>query len=120
MEECNSYLVVKHNGDIFPCDFFVYKEWKIGNIISDTYEDIRESDKYIKFAKMKTEINDKCKSCKWLNMCHGDCTKFRIFQNRTPQSLSYFCPTWKEFFQYSHSRFKKLAEKVVEYRKNNG
>ncbi len=120
MKECNSYLVIEHNGDVFPCDFFVYKEWTIGNIVSDDYEDIRKSEKYLKFVKMKTEVNDKCRNCKWFNMCYGDCTKFRIFQNRSPKSISYFCPAWKEFFQYSHSRFKKLADQVIEYRKNNG
>ncbi len=120
MERCNSYVVIEHNGDVFSCDFFVYKEWKIGNIIENTFEDIRESKKYLRFANMKAEINERCKTCKWLELCHGDCTKFRIFQNRSPKSLSYFCPTWKEFFQYTNSRFKKLAKKVFEYKKNTG
>ena len=32
-QECNSYLVVEHNGDCYPCDFFVFEEWKIGNLM---------------------------------------------------------------------------------------
>ncbi len=119
MKECNSYLVVEHNGDIFPCDFFVYKEWRIGNIVTDDYEKIRSSDKYREFATLKTKLNDKCLKCKYLSLCYGDCTRFRIFQNNNPKNLSYFCDTWKNFFEYSHSRFKKLAEKVKEYREQN-
>ena len=26
-ETCDSYVVVEYNGDVFPCDFFVEKDW---------------------------------------------------------------------------------------------
>ncbi|MCF7889924.1 SPASM domain-containing protein [Candidatus Bipolaricaulota bacterium] len=29
---CGSYLVVEHNGDIYPCDFFVVEDQKLGNL----------------------------------------------------------------------------------------
>jgi len=31
--ECGGYIVVEHNGDVYPCDFFVKPEWKLGNIL---------------------------------------------------------------------------------------
>jgi len=36
-EACDSYVVVEYNGDVYPCDFFVEKEWKIGNIMVDSW-----------------------------------------------------------------------------------
>ena len=29
---CGDYLVVEHNGDIFPCDFFVKEAWRLRNL----------------------------------------------------------------------------------------
>ncbi len=31
-ETCDSYVVVEYNGDVYPCDFFVEGEWKLGNV----------------------------------------------------------------------------------------
>src|SRR6185312_5598659 len=33
-ESCDSYAVVEYNGDVFPCDFFVEKSWKLGNVMT--------------------------------------------------------------------------------------
>ena len=30
--DCRDYFVVEHNGDIYPCDFYVYPEWRLGNV----------------------------------------------------------------------------------------
>jgi uncharacterized protein len=42
-KRCNSYVVVEHNGDCYPCDFFVDPAWKLGNICEDTLESILSS-----------------------------------------------------------------------------
>jgi uncharacterized protein len=33
-ETCDSDVVVEYNGDIFPCDFFAERNWKLRNILS--------------------------------------------------------------------------------------
>ena len=83
------------------------------------FEEIRNNEKYIKFAKMKRRVNPRCLKCKWYKMCYGDCTRFRVFQDSNPANLSYFCYTWENFFEYTHSRFKKLAQRIKE-RQNMG
>lgn len=32
---CNSYMVVEHNGDIYPCDFYVEPELRLGSVNDD-------------------------------------------------------------------------------------
>jgi uncharacterized protein len=36
-DSCDSYVVVEYNGDIYPCDFFVEKKWKMGNVNVDSW-----------------------------------------------------------------------------------
>jgi uncharacterized protein len=38
--ECGQYFVVEYNGDIYPCDFFVHKDLKIGNINKESWRDL--------------------------------------------------------------------------------
>lgn len=114
--ECSSYLVIEHTGEIFPCDFFVYDEWRLGNILEDDYSEIFASAHYRKFRTMKRQLPKACQKCKYLKLCFGDCTKFRLLQGGQPTSLSYFCKAQKMFFDHTLPRFKKLAREVKRIR----
>ena len=39
-DSCDSYCVVEHNGDVYPCDFFVREEWKLGNVNDTSFDEI--------------------------------------------------------------------------------
>lgn len=52
---CRGHLVVEHNGDIFPCDFFVQKELRLGNIMKQSWKEILASSAYINFGAQKIQ-----------------------------------------------------------------
>jgi uncharacterized protein len=106
---CASYFVVEYNGDIYPCDFFVERSKKLGNITSDTWGDLQGSVKYEKFASQKAEWNHKCRGCSYLRYCSGDCLKQRYYGNRNSGNLSWLCEGWEQFYSGSLSGFEKLA-----------
>ncbi|MHA1291922.1 MAG: anaerobic sulfatase maturase [Promethearchaeota archaeon] len=45
-KKCADYLVVEWNGDIFPCDFFVKNEYKIGNILNENLQNLKKKKRY--------------------------------------------------------------------------
>ena len=49
-ESCDSYAVVEHNGDVYPCDFFVERSWKLGNLHADSWPDIASRARRQQFA----------------------------------------------------------------------
>src|SRR5689334_10066828 len=49
-ETCDSYCVVEYNGDVYPCDFFVEKEWKLGNVTLDSWPEIARRQRRYSFA----------------------------------------------------------------------
>ncbi|MEW3623582.1 SPASM domain-containing protein, partial [Pseudomonas aeruginosa] len=50
---CDSYFAVEHNGDIYPCDFFVRPGYFLGNIASTSWRQAQNSRTYSEFAAMK-------------------------------------------------------------------
>ena len=38
-DDCRQYLLVEHNGDVYPCDFFVEPGTKLGNIMDSEWSD---------------------------------------------------------------------------------
>ncbi|NOZ74029.1 MAG: anaerobic sulfatase maturase [FCB group bacterium] len=112
---CCQYFVVEYNGDVFPCDFYVESDLKLGNIMEDSWEALLQSSKYSVFGQQKTAWNPACSGCEYLQYCSGDCLKHR--QNNRPQGLSWLCAGWKQFYQHSISDFQRLAGEIIKARK---
>ena len=111
-KDCRQYFVVEYDGSVYPCDFFVRKDLLLGNILNDTWKELLNSPIYKNFGKQKAIWNKECYHCSYLNLCHGDCQKFRPGQDRNPDSLSILCKGWKKFFTHALSRFKLIAREI--------
>ncbi len=111
-DNCCQYFVVEYNGDIYPCDFFVEKPLKLGNIMENSWEEMINSPVYLEFGAQKKYWNIHCTNCDFLDLCGGDCLKNRMYAGNPPQNLSWLCPGLKYFFNHTQSRFDKLSKKI--------
>lgn len=109
LQTCGVYVVVEHNGDVYPCDFFVEPRWKLGNIKKDRLLDMLNSDKQRKFGRAKSNLPKVCRRCKWLKHCYGGCVKDRIRDPRD-KNLNHFCRSFKMFFEHADGRLCNLAK----------
>ena len=109
---CCSYFVVEHNGDVYPCDFFVEKNRKLGNIMNNSWDELINSGKYLDFGKQKSLWNNACAQCKHIKYCAGDCLKHRLYENGDPKKISWLCEGWKQFYDHSLPALKGLVKNV--------
>ncbi len=107
--ECGSYVAVEHNGDVYACDFFVDRQWRLGNLMEEDLVRLLNSPKQNEFGKMKAGLPAQCRECEWLWICRGGCTKDRIRDPRD-KGLSHFCKAYKFFFRHAGGRLRKLAD----------
>jgi uncharacterized protein len=110
---CANYFVVEYNGDVYPCDFFVEKSKRLGNIMTDSWGRLQSSSRYHAFARQKADWNEKCSSCRYLRFCSGDCLKQRFYGSRDADSLSWLCEGWERFYEHAVPGFEKLALEVL-------
>ncbi len=93
-ETCGSNAVVEHNGDVYPCDHFVYPQYKIGNLNDSSLQEIMSSDKITRFGiDKRNSLPMKCLKCKYFTVCHGECPKHRFGDsglNSLCEGLYYF------------------------------
>ena len=113
--DCRQYFVVEYNGDIFPCDFYVRPELKLGNIRTDEFETLLDSPLYRDFGGRKRAWNDRCRNCEFLNLCAGCCPKNR--PETDPSNLSALCEGWRLFYSHTIERFDLLAAQIAAERK---
>jgi uncharacterized protein len=112
-ETCDSYCVVEYNGDVYPCDFFVEGNWKLGNINDDSWAEIARRSRRYSFAKKKTLAHPECQVCEYQSICHGGCPKFRHGPNRKFEDLDYFCPSYKMIFGRSVGPLREELKKIL-------
>ena len=109
---CCQYFVVDYDGNVYPCDFFVREDLVLGNITTGDWDEFLTSPKYLEFGKQKAIWNKKCDTCPFVQLCNGDCPKFRLGSPSTPRSLSTLCQGWKKFYTHSFPIFKLIAEEL--------
>jgi uncharacterized protein len=93
---CGRYLVVEHNGDVYPCDFFVKPSWYLGNISEDSWTSLIESRQ--KFEQERQTTDPVCHNCSWWSLCTGGCIKDRLFPLNNHSSRTYFCDSLRKFY----------------------
>ncbi|MHA1819258.1 MAG: radical SAM protein [Promethearchaeota archaeon] len=130
-KECSNYLLVEFDGSVFPCDFFVKFEWKLGNILNNPLNDLWAKRKE-GFSSIKKNLDEVCKRCLWKHLCYGGCIKNRpytlekiqnnnnirfgsIINSQDNKNRTYFCETYKRFYRYS---FHWFLDKVIELSKS--
>ncbi|HVN06886.1 MAG TPA: anaerobic sulfatase maturase, partial [Bryobacteraceae bacterium] len=112
-ETCDSYVVVEYNGDVYPCDFFVEGDWKLGNINVDSWAEIARKRRRYQFAATKTIPHPECQVCEYQSICHGGCPKHRHDPRRNFNDLDYFCQAYKMIFAKSAGPLSKEVQRIT-------
>jgi uncharacterized protein len=112
-ETCGQIPVVEHNGDFFPCDHFVDRQHRLGNIRETPLGELLNSPALRAFGDAKRDALPRyCRDCEVLAMCHGGCPKYRFI--RTPAGepgLNYLCTGLKRFFLHSRAPIERIASR---------
>lgn len=113
-ESCGDAMIVEHNGDVYSCDHFVYPEYKIGNIDTDSLRRLYSSGKQLRFGTNKRNtLPDNCRRCKYNFACRGECPKHRFdtFPNGE-KGRNALCEGLYSFFNHVDPYMKYMADLI--------
>ncbi len=113
MPECDAYLVVEHNGDVYPCDFYVDAPHRLGNIHRQNFDELLESPERKAFAEAKADWPEECRRCRFADFCQADCPRHRI------DGISLFCGAWKMLFEHIESHPVDIRAMALEARRKH-
>ena len=101
-QTCGGNSIIEHNGDLYPCDHFVYEGYKIGNVLETDLRTLMNSTKQVRFGLDKRNaLPDDCIKCKWFFTCHGECPKHRLnTTDKGETGLNALCEGYKLFFAH--------------------
>lgn len=108
---CGSYLVAESDGSLYPCDFYVLEEWRLGNIADLGVAEALVSPKTLAFRAQGERRPDGCAACAYFTLCRGGCR--RDFLVSAGALENYYCPAFRAFFGYALPRLTQVARQAA-------
>lgn len=106
---CSKGTVFEADGSMYPCDFYVMSEWRLGNINEHSFEEMLRKPKADRFVSISQNIVDNCRRCDFKAICRGGCRRYKEPVIEGEPLRNYFCESYRMFYSYSLDKFKKAA-----------
>ncbi len=95
---CSLQNVVEADGSVYPCDFYVLDEYRLGNLNENRMEEILQNWKDSGFREESEKLKEECRECSYFKLCRGGCRRNRVFDAASGQYENYFCKSYRMFF----------------------
>ena len=106
---CNIQNAVEADGSVYPCDFYVLDEYKLGNFNTNQLDSIDRKRAEIGFIERSKKLKKSCLSCPYFSICRGGCQRNRDLDMASGLYVNYFCESYKMFFDACLPLMKEVA-----------
>lgn len=107
---CSAYFTIEADGSVYPCDFYVTDEWRLGNIRDQPLAALMSGIPAKRFVASSEPVDPSCHGCFAFPLCRGGCRRDREpFAGGLP-GLNRYCRAYKEFFAYAGERLVGMAK----------
>ena len=90
---------VEFDGSVGPCDSLSRQNYKFGNIVDNTWEELFQSKGFFQFLSDLQKSESLCGDCEWFENCHNRCPRYCSYDERGIWSRNIFCDAKKEIFR---------------------
>lgn len=108
---CSIQNIIEADGEVYPCDFFVLDEYKLGNLNTTGFDEIHKKRLETGFLASKKAPDSQCQACSYFPLCRGGCYRHRIMSPEESRR-NYFCRSYQMFFSHCLPRLMEIARKI--------
>ena len=112
---CGAYFVVEGDGSLYPCDFYVLDNWRIGKIGEAPLRELAAGNKATDFLRFGIEKPKECSSCRYSSICNGGCKN--DWYEADDGQHNYFCASFRMLLDYAMPRLLRIAREEANARK---
>lgn len=106
---CGIQNVVEADGSVYPCDFYMLDDYKLGNFNESRLDDINKRRSEIGFIERSLQLKEECKTCRYYKICRGGCQRNRDLDEASGLYENYFCKSYEMFFDKCLERLMEIA-----------
>ncbi len=106
---CGIQYVIEADGEVYPCDFYVLDDFKLGNLNANTIEEIDRKRLELKFVQNSRNQTSECTSCRFYPICRGGCYRYRTVPGNDGMK-NCLCEGYRMFFAHTLGRMQEIAD----------
>lgn len=112
---CSVQFVVEGDGSVYPCDFYVFDKWKLGNVKEHSFQEMEHSKKALQFVEKSLPVPQECQACRYRPLCRNGCRRDRVWTKDMGAGKNYYCEAVYRFFSERERELLEAVEIVREY-----
>lgn len=109
---CSIQYAVEADGSVYPCDFYMFDKYCLGNFNQDRLPQLDARRKEIGFLEDSLLLEQDCISCQYYRLCRGGCQRNRDYREETGRYKNYYCLGLKRFFDACGEEIQKIAHQI--------
>lgn len=118
--QCAVQFVVEGDGGVYPCDFYVLDEWRMGTVGESSFAEMQRGEVAARFIQASLRVPDKCRRCRWYGLCRNGCRRNRMTLLAGEVDRNCYCEAYQRFFSQREKQLMQaarlLAQGVDQYR----
>lgn len=108
---CTVNGIIEADGSVYPCDFYMLDQYRLGNIHEQSFEELLTSSIGESFVAPSRLIDEECQQCPYLKLCRGGCRREREMMDGVV-GHNKLCEGYRMFFDYAYERLIDVAKTV--------
>lgn len=104
---CSIQNIIEADGQVYPCDFYVFEKLSLGNLETDSFKQMSQSSVAQKFIANSLKVHPDCQVCPYFKLCRGGCFRNRIDVGGTQKN--YYCHAYYNFFKTNIKQLELLT-----------
>lgn len=82
--KCAIQYVIEADGSVYPCDFYVLDEYRLGNITESSLRQLFATKVGQKFLRTPRDMSGLCETCPYIQVCGGGCQRMEqtVYKNK--------------------------------------
>lgn len=105
---CAVHYMVEADGSVYPCDFYGLDEYRLGNILEDSWAALDAGRERLRFVEDSLRKPEECMACRWLSLCRNGCRRDRL-EVCGEMGKNYYCSAYQAFFPYALPRLLQVS-----------
>lgn len=107
---CGIQCVTEADGSVYPCDFYVLDEYRLGSFCDNRITDLFQTETARRFVAESAKTSPVCISCPYYPLCRNGCRRNRIRETGSDTWRNYFCEGLRMFFQKHYCTLEEIAK----------
>ena len=109
---CGIQYVAEADGSVYPCDFYMLDDYRLGNLNENRVGQLDEVRKKIQFVERSMALDPACKACTYYPLCRCGCQRCREAVSGQHLYRNMWCESYRMFFDACLKKIQEVAAGV--------